>query len=92
MRSTGQPVAMSALTVLIGFGGLLTSFHPGLRSIGVLAVLGVGATLVASLTLLPSIIQVVEDFHRRRKTRRRLRTLTHLPALFPQWEEESSPT
>jgi len=87
MRSTGEPVAMCALTVLIGFGGLLTSFHPGLRSIGTLAVLGVGATLVASLTLLPALIQVVEDLRRRRKTRRRGRNLPHLAALFPEWEE-----
>ena len=88
LRTTGEPVAMSALTVLIGFGGLLTSFHPGLRSIGVLAVVGVGSTLLATMTLLPALIQVVEDLRRRRKTRRRGRNLPHLAALFPEWEED----
>ena len=34
---------MSALTTIVGFGGLILSFYPGLRSIGWLALLGIGA-------------------------------------------------
>lgn len=61
LRSTGEHVAMGALTTMIGFGGLLFSFHPGLRSIGLLAVIGIGATLLAALLFLPAVIQWVED-------------------------------
>ena len=61
LRSTGEHVTMGALTNLIGFGGLLISNHPGLRSIGVLAVVGIGTTLVATLVFYPALLQVVED-------------------------------
>ena len=59
-RSTGEHVAMTTITTMIGFSGLLLSFHPGLRSIGELAVVGIGATLLAALIFLPSLLQVLE--------------------------------
>ena len=75
LRTTGEHVTMGALTNLIGFGGLLLSSHPGLRSIGVLAVAGIGATLAATLVFYPALLQVVEDNRwlapRRRRQRRR---------------------
>lgn len=75
LRSTGEHVTMGALTNLIGFGGLLLSSHPGLRSIGVLAVVGIGGTLAATLVFYPALLQVIEDNHwldpRRPKRRRR---------------------
>ena len=61
LRSTGEHVTMGALTNLVGFGGLLLSSHPGLRSIGVLAVVGIGATLAATLVFYPALLQVLED-------------------------------
>ena len=73
LRSTGEHVTMGALTNLIGFGGLLLSSHPGLRSIGVLAVVGIGTTLAATLVFFPALLQVIEDNHwldRRRRRRR----------------------
>jgi hypothetical protein len=61
MRSTGEHVTMGALTTMIGFSGLLLSFHPGLRSIGELAVVGIGATLLTALLFLPALLQWLED-------------------------------
>ncbi len=61
LRSTGEHVTMGALTNLIGFGGLLLSSHPGLRSIGVLAVVGISTTLAATLVFYPALLQVLED-------------------------------
>jgi hypothetical protein len=61
LRSTGEHVVMGALTTLIGFGGQLLSFHPGLRSIGLLAVIGNTAAMAAALAFLPALIQVLED-------------------------------
>jgi len=61
LRSTGEHVAMGSLTTMVGFAGLLLSFHPGLESIGQLAVMGIGATLMAALVFLPALLQSMED-------------------------------
>ena len=73
LRSTGEHVTMGALTNMIGFGGLLLSHHPGLRSIGVLAVVGIGATLASTLLFFPALIQVAEDQGWFSETKRRRR-------------------
>lgn len=62
MRTTGEHVGVSGVTTMLGFGGLLFSIHPGMRSIGEVAVLGIGLSLVAALLLLPSLLRVVEGF------------------------------
>lgn len=61
LRSTGEHVAMGSLTTMIGFAGLTLSFHPGLQSIGQLAVMGIGATLAAALFFLPALLQWLEN-------------------------------
>jgi uncharacterized protein len=61
IRSTGEHVAMGSMTTMIGFAGLMLSFHPGLRSIGELAVVGIGTTLLAALLFLPAMLQWRED-------------------------------
>ncbi|OZC04247.1 transporter [Rubricoccus marinus] len=73
LRSTGEHVTMGALTNLIGFGGLLLSSHPGLRSIGLLAVVGIGATMAATLVFFPALLQVLEDLRWLEPRRRRRR-------------------
>ena len=61
LRSTGEHVTMGTLTTMIGFGGLLLSFHPGLNSMGTLAVVGLGTTLAAAIVFLPGLLQWMED-------------------------------
>ncbi len=61
LRSTGEHVSMASLTTMIGFAGLLLSFHPGLHTIGQLAVVGIGATLVSAMAFLPALLQWLED-------------------------------
>ena len=61
LRSTGEHVTMGTLTTMVGFGGLLLSFHPGLNSMGTLAVLGLGTTLLAAVVFLPALLQWLED-------------------------------
>ena len=61
LRSTGEHVSMGTLTTAIGFGGLLLSFHPGLNSMGTLAVVGLGTTLAAAIVFLPGLLQWLED-------------------------------
>jgi len=61
LSSTGEHITMGALTTAIGFSGLLLSFHPGLQSIGELAVVGIAATWVSALLFLPAVLQWMED-------------------------------
>jgi len=62
LRSTGEHVTVGVFTTMIGFGGLLLSFHPGLNSMGTLAVLGLGTTLLAAIVFLPALMQWLEDW------------------------------
>ena len=61
LSSTGQHITMGSLTTMLGFAGLLFTNHPGLQSIGVMAVLGIGMTLLTSITFMPALIQWLED-------------------------------
>lgn len=60
LRSTGEHITMGSLTTMMGFAGPLLSFHPGLNTIGTLAVVGIATTLVATLVFLPALIQSLE--------------------------------
>lgn len=60
LKSTGQHISIGSLTTMLGFAGLLFTSHPGLYSIGLLAVLGIGMTLFTALTFLPAMVQVLE--------------------------------
>ena len=61
LSSTGQHVTIGSLTTMLGFSGLLFTHHPGLQTIGVMAVLGIGMTLFSALTFLPALIQFLEN-------------------------------
>ncbi len=61
LSSTGQHITMGSVTTMLGFAGLLFTNHPGLQSLGVMAVVGIGMTLLTSITFLPALIQWMED-------------------------------
>lgn len=58
MRTTGRAAVMTTLTTLLGFGGLLTSSMGGLRSMGLVAVIGFLSCLVVTVTLLPALLRL----------------------------------
>jgi hypothetical protein len=60
-RETGSAVAVCTATSLIGFGSMLIANHPGLRSIGALAVAGLGACLVAAVVVLPALLSLLRS-------------------------------
>jgi predicted RND superfamily exporter protein len=64
MRTTGEQCFITSLTTMIGFLGLMFSFHPGLRSIGELALIGMITLLYTAFLLLPALKQVLEDRNR----------------------------
>ncbi len=57
-KSTGRAVMLSALTAVIAFSSLLVGAHRGIRSLGLLLSIGVVACLVASLVLLPALLEM----------------------------------
>ncbi len=61
LSSTGQHITMGSITTMLGFAGLLFVSHPGLQSLGIMAVIGIGMTLLTSVTFLPALIQLLED-------------------------------
>ena len=61
LRSTGQHITIGSFTTMLGFAGLLFTQHPGLSSIGLLALIGIGMTLLSAVTFLPALIQFLED-------------------------------
>ncbi|MCX7894632.1 MAG: MMPL family transporter [Thermoanaerobaculum sp.] len=50
---TARAVVLAALTTIVGFGSLITSHYPGLRSIGWMTVLAITLTCLAAVVLLP---------------------------------------
>ncbi len=61
LRSVGAAVASSTLTAIAGFASLFFAQHQGLRSIGYVACLGLGTTLVVSFTVLAAVLQIIYD-------------------------------
>jgi hopanoid biosynthesis associated RND transporter like protein HpnN len=63
--STAKGVALAALTTTMGFGSLMVSAHQGTFSLGLLATVGSLSVLLASLSILPACLRLVERGHRR---------------------------
>lgn len=57
-KSTGRAVVLSGLTTLVAFGSLIGGSHLGIRSLGLVMVIGVTACLVSSLVMLPALLEL----------------------------------
>ncbi len=58
MSFTGRAVVISTMTSVAGFGSLIFARYSGLKSIGILAVMGLGLCLVTAVFVLPSLIAI----------------------------------
>ena len=65
-RDVGSAVLMTSITSLIGFGGLAITDYKGLVSIGQLAIVGIVCAFVATITVLPPLLWLID---RRRASR-----------------------
>ena len=65
--STALAVVLSALTNISGFGNLSVSPHRGMASMGVMLSIGILATLLCSMILLPALLAQVEHLNGRRQ-------------------------
>ncbi|MCB9648800.1 MAG: phosphatidylglycerophosphatase A [Deltaproteobacteria bacterium] len=56
MTDVGRAIVGATLTTAFGFGSLILAHHPGLNSFGRLALLGLGANVVAAMLWLTSLL------------------------------------
>jgi hypothetical protein len=56
VEETSRGVFLAALTTVVGFGSLATSHYPGLVSMGLVALLGAGATAIVAITVVPAFL------------------------------------
>lgn len=55
--TSGAAAFLSSMTNMLGYSGLLIAHHPGLNSIGNLAVIGMTTCMIGSLVFLPAALQ-----------------------------------
>ena len=55
---TGRGITLTMLTTMIGFGCLLIAKHPGIRSLGLVMVIGLAVTLLSCYFMLPAILKL----------------------------------
>ncbi len=61
---TGRAVVLTSLTTIAGFGSIILSHYPGLKSMGIVAVIGIAGCLFGSIIFMPAIFEIRD---RRRK-------------------------
>jgi len=54
LLETGRSVFIAALSTTVGFGSITFSHYPGLKSVGLVAILGALSTSLIAITLLPA--------------------------------------
>ena len=62
-RSTGKAVLVSGLTAMAGFGSLILAQHRGIRSLGCVMTAGLATCMVAGLTFLPALLNLLTRPH-----------------------------
>ncbi|RKY57709.1 MAG: multidrug RND transporter, partial [Candidatus Neomarinimicrobiota bacterium] len=59
-RSTGKAIIITSLTTMLAFGSLVFATYRGFGSLGLALFIGVGMCLLATITLLPAIMAIIE--------------------------------
>jgi uncharacterized protein len=63
-RSTGKAVLVSGLTAIAGFGSMILAQHRGIHSLGCVMSIGIATCMIAGLTFLPAVLNLVGRWHR----------------------------
>jgi len=58
-RSTGKAVLVSGLTAIAGFASLMLAQHSGIHSLGVIMSAGIAMCMIAALTFLPALLNLI---------------------------------
>ncbi|MCX6348118.1 MAG: MMPL family transporter, partial [Candidatus Aureabacteria bacterium] len=57
--TSGEGVALAALTTIAGLAGLLFSRHKGVESFGIILIIGIASCMIAALYVLPAVIDLI---------------------------------
>jgi hopanoid biosynthesis associated RND transporter like protein HpnN len=68
-RSTGKAVLVSGLTAIAGFGSLILGKHRGIQSLGYVMSTGIATCMIAGLTFLPALLNLLLRWSRQEKER-----------------------
>jgi predicted RND superfamily exporter protein len=60
-RSTGKAVIVSGLSTIAGFGSLIVAEHRGIESLGLVMAIGTATCMIAGVTLLPAILNLLNQ-------------------------------
>ena len=58
---TGHAALASSLTSLAGWGALALTDHPGIKSMGILACLGLSSMMLTTLVMFPAVLRIVAE-------------------------------
>jgi predicted RND superfamily exporter protein len=61
LKETGLAIVVSSATTAVGFVGMSIVSHLGLRTIGLLAIVGITTCLISALTVLPVLLSLIEQ-------------------------------
>ncbi len=61
IRRTGMAALLASLTTAAGFGSSLISHHYGLRTMGMLAIIGISATFLSATIFFPCLLSLLES-------------------------------
>jgi predicted RND superfamily exporter protein len=56
-------VLVSGLTAIAGFGSLILAQHRGIRSLGIIMSIGIAMCMIAALTFLPALLNLIGRWH-----------------------------
>jgi len=59
-RSTGKAIIITSLTTMLAFGSLVFATYRGFGSMGLAMFIGVGICLIATVSILPAIMAIIE--------------------------------
>jgi predicted RND superfamily exporter protein len=67
IRTTGTAVFMADFTTAIGFAALMFANYRGLRTMGQLAAIGIMTAFAVAVTMLPALLQILENIKSRKE-------------------------
>jgi predicted RND superfamily exporter protein len=60
VKNTGAAALLASLTTAVGFGSSLISHNVGLKTMGSLAIVGIGSTFAAAVIFFPALLTILE--------------------------------
>lgn len=64
LEHSGLAVVGALTTTALGFGALVTAHHPGLESLAYVALIGLAVNMVATVSLLPRLLELIPRYAR----------------------------